>query len=308
MVAQGYGDMHPCTPTGQMIAVVWGFFGVAVVALPSGIIGSGLVDVMAEAKEKKAAAKRLSQMRANKGSTPSRRGAPPTAGEMRDPMRFHDLGLAMLLPPGTVPSSSPLLPAAASSNGGPSGVVAGTNGSSTCASGEGLMKRLERAQEEGQTRDSPRQRGQRSEAASGGGDVLFPRPRGEDGQISAHLLDQRGQLDLTSESVIRGCAALLFPGEFVFDPSAEKSAQRGIHLAEGLGATTAADIAGVQQVLVRKLAKEYLKARFRDALTVEQTVAQEFSPEPCTAGDKHAEGMRPQLISGTGSTAFVGSD
>lgn len=32
----GYGDMHPCTPTGQMVAVVWGLFGVAVVALPSG--------------------------------------------------------------------------------------------------------------------------------------------------------------------------------------------------------------------------------------------------------------------------------
>ena len=42
----GYGDMHPCTSLGQLLASVWGFFGVAVVALPSGIIGSGLVDVM----------------------------------------------------------------------------------------------------------------------------------------------------------------------------------------------------------------------------------------------------------------------
>ena len=106
--------MHPCTPTGQMIAVVWGFFGVAVVALPSGIIGSGLVDVMAEAKEKKAAAKKLAQLRATQ-SMPSPRGgtAPPTVQDMRDPTRFHDLGLAMLLPPGTVPSSNPPLSAAA---------------------------------------------------------------------------------------------------------------------------------------------------------------------------------------------------
>ena len=65
----------------------------------------------------------------------------------------------------------------------------------------------------------------------------------------------------------------------MFDPSAEKSAQRGIHLAEGLGAATAADIAGVQQVLVRKLAKEYLKLRFHDGLKVEQTIARDLSPE-----------------------------
>jgi hypothetical protein len=42
------------------VATVWGFFGVAVVALPSGIIGSGLVDVMNEAKEQK---QRLQKLR-----------------------------------------------------------------------------------------------------------------------------------------------------------------------------------------------------------------------------------------------------
>ena len=46
----GYGDMHPCTALGQVVACVWGFFGVAVVALPSGIIGSGLVEVFRESE------------------------------------------------------------------------------------------------------------------------------------------------------------------------------------------------------------------------------------------------------------------
>lgn len=126
------------------------------------------------------------------------------------------------------------------------------------------------------------------------GGALSPRPGGRNGQIPSHLLDERGQLDLRSESAVRGCAALLFPGEFVFDPSVERAAERGVQLAAGLGATTAADIAGVQQVLVRKLAREYLKARFRDGLTVEQTVAKELSPEPgreghVKAGNQHGE-------------------
>ncbi len=320
VLAQGYGDMHPCTPTGQMIAVIWGFFGVAVVALPSGIIGSGLVDVMAEAKEKKAAAKRLSQIRASKAVASTRGSVPlPTADELRDPTRFHDLGLAMLLPPGTVPSSNPLSASSPQTraNGGPSSLVAGENGGTPRTNGESLMKRLERSQEEGRARALPRQKGRKNEAAGGGGGESSPRPGVGDGRVPAHLLDERGQLDLASESVIRGCAALLFPGEFVFDPSAERAAWRGIQLAEELGATTAADIASVQQALVRKLAREYLKARFRDALTVEQTVAQELPPQPCNDGDEHGDPARSQLMSeapgaaaawgGTDPT-FVGSD
>ena len=157
VVAQGYGDMHPCTPTGQMVAVVWGFFGVAVVALPSGIIGSGLVEVIAEAK---AEAKKLAQTRAAKVAASSRAGgAPPTAEEMRDPVRFHDLGLAMLLPPGTVTSSNP--------QPRQSSAVDGENGGGSDSGGEGLMKRLERAEEEARAaRDSLRQRGRRSAAVS----------------------------------------------------------------------------------------------------------------------------------------------
>jgi voltage-gated potassium channel len=295
----GYGDMHPCTPAGQMIAVVWGFFGVAVVALPSGIIGSGLVDVMAEAKEKKAVAKKLAQTRATEAATAAHSGgaAKPTAEQMRDPARFHALGLAMLLPPGTVAatggsggrgSSNPLsLPAPGSpqsrtprgrnGSGGGTHARAHSDSSETDHGGGGLslMKRLEEAEAAG--RDSPRKKGRRSGAGNGGrssgggGGGLSPRPgggngNGKRGAISPELQDERGQLNLRSESVIRGCAALLFPGEFVFDPSAERAASRGLNLAQGLGATTAAEIAGVQHALVMKLAREYLKARFRDGV------------------------------------------
>ena len=98
----------------------------------------------------------------------------------------------------------------------------------------------------------------------------------------------------------RGAAALLFPGEvsapspfvlctspfaqsetesafeadekvgcarqFVFDPCAQDGAERGLRLARRLGASDAAGIVGVQQALVRKLAREYLKLRFREGL------------------------------------------
>ena len=275
--------MHPCTPTGQMVAVVWGFFGVAVVALPSGIIGSGLVEVIAEAKAK---AKKLAQTRATKAAGSSRAsGAPPTAEEMCDPTRFHDLGLAMLLPPGTVTSSNSQPQAVPGSpqtcaNSGQSRVIEGENGGSGTG-GVGLMKRLERAEEEARARDSLRHRGPRRDGSTPSGGALSPRSGGRNVQISSQLLDERGQLDLTSESAVRGCAALLFPGEFELSTA---SAKRGVKLAAELGATTAKDIAGVQQVLVRKLAREYLKARYRNGLTVEQTFAEKLSSEPGQEG------------------------
>ena len=58
-----------------------------------------------------------------------------------------------------------------------------------------------------------------------------------------------------------GCAR-----QFVFDPCAQDGAERGLRLARQLGASDAAGIVGVQQALVRKLAREYLKLRFREGL------------------------------------------
>ena len=58
-----------------------------------------------------------------------------------------------------------------------------------------------------------------------------------------------------------GCAR-----QFVFDPCAQDGAERGLRLARRLGASDAAGIVGVQQALVRKLAREYLKLRFREGL------------------------------------------
>ena len=40
----GYGDLYPTTNIGRFIAMVSSFMGVAVVALPSGVITSGLLD------------------------------------------------------------------------------------------------------------------------------------------------------------------------------------------------------------------------------------------------------------------------
>lgn len=328
MVAQGYGDMHPCTPTGQMIAVVWGFFGVAVVALPSGIIGSGLVDVMAEAKEKRAEAKkqsqlRQSQLRAKAATSAGGISAPPTAEDMRNPARFYDLGLAMLLPPGTVASSSPLSSATPGSphtrsRAQTTGSMLSDTGANVVGPGTseaGLMKRLEHAEAVGKVANSPR-RGRN--LADSGSD---PSNQGPD-QIAAQLLDDCGQLNLNSESAIRGCAALLFPGDFVFDPSAEQAAERGVRLAQALGATTATDIAGVQQILVRKLAREYLKARFREGFAADQMVAQ--APEQASFGNGGGD-RREAVVSGlpgsigpmrsqtrqlapTSTALFIGSD
>ena len=83
---------------GACQAAVWGFFGVAVVALPSGIIGSGLVDVMEEAKAKRAEEKRLAEQRVQQGKAGGG-GDGASRDEMHDPAHFFRLGLKMLLPP-----------------------------------------------------------------------------------------------------------------------------------------------------------------------------------------------------------------
>ena len=70
----------------------------AVVALPSGIIGSGLVDVMEEAKAKRAEEKRLAEQRVQEGKAGGG-GDGVSRDEMHDPAHFFRLGLKMLLPP-----------------------------------------------------------------------------------------------------------------------------------------------------------------------------------------------------------------
>ena len=174
---------------------------------------------MAEAKEEKKEKKekkRKAQLRAEAAGKGKGGLAAASPAQMRDPLQFYRLGLAMLLPPGTVPSV----------NGGGAAVggsprprdvspLGGAGGSPRGGGGGSLMKRLETAEEAGRestsTRQSKRQAKRESSAGTNGGG----------GEIAAEFTDARGQLNLSSEAVIRGCAALLFPGEFVFDPSAE---------------------------------------------------------------------------------------
>jgi len=47
----GYGDLYPVSETGRFIAMVSSFMGIAIVALPSGIITAGLLDELKEDKE-----------------------------------------------------------------------------------------------------------------------------------------------------------------------------------------------------------------------------------------------------------------
>ena len=90
-------------------------------------------------------------------------------------------------------------------------------------------------------------------------------------------------------------------------------------LAQGLGATNAADIDGVQQALVRKLAREYLKGRFSDgfdpaeALPVAPLAA---PPSPGGGAISAGDGVSVGLFTGSAMLAgdgvsvglFTGSD
>ena len=49
----GYGDMCPATDIGRMISMFSSLFGIAIIALPSGIITASYLDELREAKEKK---------------------------------------------------------------------------------------------------------------------------------------------------------------------------------------------------------------------------------------------------------------
>lgn len=50
----GYGDVYPITSAGKVVACLMAFAGIGFFALPTGIIGSGFVEVMMEAKQAQA--------------------------------------------------------------------------------------------------------------------------------------------------------------------------------------------------------------------------------------------------------------
>lgn len=49
----GYGDIYPVTTQGHLISMVSSLFGIAVIALPAGIITSGFMDELSKDKERK---------------------------------------------------------------------------------------------------------------------------------------------------------------------------------------------------------------------------------------------------------------
>ncbi len=49
----GYGDVYPTTDVGRFISMISSVFGIAVIALPAGIITSGFMEEMSNAKEDK---------------------------------------------------------------------------------------------------------------------------------------------------------------------------------------------------------------------------------------------------------------
>lgn len=48
----GYGDIYPVTTTGRIVAMISSLFGIAVIALPSGIITAGYMEAIKEEKTK----------------------------------------------------------------------------------------------------------------------------------------------------------------------------------------------------------------------------------------------------------------
>ena len=53
LTTMGYGDIYPVTTAGRIVTMVSSFMGIAIVALPAGIITSGFMDELSSEKEKK---------------------------------------------------------------------------------------------------------------------------------------------------------------------------------------------------------------------------------------------------------------
>lgn len=49
----GYGDIYPVTTAGRIITMISSMFGIAIVALPAGIITAGYLDALNEEKKKR---------------------------------------------------------------------------------------------------------------------------------------------------------------------------------------------------------------------------------------------------------------
>ena len=47
----GYGDIYPVTTAGRIITMISSIFGIAIVALPAGIITAGYMDELSEEKK-----------------------------------------------------------------------------------------------------------------------------------------------------------------------------------------------------------------------------------------------------------------
>ncbi|MBP3295315.1 MAG: two pore domain potassium channel family protein, partial [Lachnospiraceae bacterium] len=47
----GYGDIYPVTTSGRIITMISSIFGIAIVALPAGIITAGYMDALQEERE-----------------------------------------------------------------------------------------------------------------------------------------------------------------------------------------------------------------------------------------------------------------
>ena len=46
----GYGDIYPVTTAGRIITMISSMFGIAIVALPAGIITAGYIDIISQEK------------------------------------------------------------------------------------------------------------------------------------------------------------------------------------------------------------------------------------------------------------------
>jgi voltage-gated potassium channel len=49
----GYGDIYPVTLVGRIVAMISSFFGIAVVALPAGIITAGYMNAISKREDTK---------------------------------------------------------------------------------------------------------------------------------------------------------------------------------------------------------------------------------------------------------------
>ena len=52
LTTMGYGDIYPVTTAGRIVTMVSSFMGIAIVALPAGIITSGMMEEISSSKEK----------------------------------------------------------------------------------------------------------------------------------------------------------------------------------------------------------------------------------------------------------------